>query len=330
MAIERHEAGNRSRKRAIRSVEEEIERLSRYRVVDRSVLKDIGLTDEQIRHRVDVGRLVPIHPGIYAIGPAPLDQAGRCRAAVLAGGRGSLLTGPAACRWWGILSDAAPPVDVITPTHRRDRPGVRFHRAAIARDEATIRRGIPVVCPARAILDLAVTAQGRPLERALNEIRVARLRQRPSLRELIDRYPGRRGIRAARDALERFEGGPTPTDSELEEMFLALIDRYGLPRPLTSRLVRTPAGVFRVDCIWPDRRVIVELDAWGTHSSRRSMVADRRRDRALRIAGWLPSRFIWEDFADEDRLVAEVSSLLGVPGPAPNLQPGGGDGHRGA
>jgi very-short-patch-repair endonuclease len=161
--------------------------------------------------------------------------------------------------------------------------------------------------------DLAAHVSGRPLERALNEARALRLPDRPSLHELIDRYPGRRGIRAAREALALFEAGPTPTRSELEERFLALSDRHGLPRPLMNRRVRTPAGTFRVDCIWPELRVIVELDAWSTHSSRMAMLTDRRRDRALRIAGWHPSRVYSDDFDDEERLLADLRALLVPP-----------------
>jgi len=291
-------------------MEQRIDGLSRYRVVVHSVLRDVGLSERQIRSRVQEGRLVRLHPGVYAVGPAPLEDAGRFRAAVLAGGDGALLCGPAACAWWRMIPAAAGPVDVITAAHRRNRDGARFHRSAYARDEATVRDGIPVVCPARALLDLAATVDGRPLERALNEARVLRLTGRPTLAELIERYPGRRGIRAAREALALFEGGMTPTRSVMEERLLALIDRHGLSRPQLNRPIRTEAGTFVVDCVWLDLKVIVELDAWGTHSSRRSMIEDRRRDRALRIAGWHPSRIIWEDFGDEGRLADEVKALL--------------------
>jgi very-short-patch-repair endonuclease len=69
--------------------------------------------------------------------------------------------------------------------------------------------------------------------------------------------------------------------------------------------------------------VVVELDGWAAHSSRAAMVADRRRDRALRIAGWQPSRISWDDLDDEPRLVADLRALLLAPG-APRT------GHRGA
>ena len=307
-----HGTGNISRKRANDSVERAIERLGRYRVVVRSVLHDLGLTDEQIRHRVRTGRLVSLFPGVYAVGPAPLDRAGRFRAAVLAGGRDALLAGRAACAWWGVIEGAPGIVDVVVTTHRRNRPGVRFRRAPIAPDERTVRDGIPTVCPARAILDLAATTAGRPLERALNEVRVLRLPTRPALAKLIERYPGRPGVRAAREALALFEAGPTPTKSWMEERLLAIVDRRRLPRPLTNRPIVTAAGAFVVDCVWPEQRVVIEIDAWGTHSSRRSMIEDRRRDRALTIAGWHPSRIIWEDFADEEHLGDEIEKLLGA------------------
>ena len=283
---------------------------SRYRVVPHSVLVGAGFTEKQIRGRVEEGRLVRLHPGVYAVGPEPVDDAGRFRAAVLAGGSGALLAGRAACAWWGVVGAAPETVDILAPAHRRNRPGVRFRRAAVEPDEATVHRGIPVVCPARAILDLAGETAGRELERALNEARVLRLPSRPSLGGLIRRYPGRRGTVAAREALALFEAGPTPTRSPGEERVLAVIDRHGLPRPLTNHPVATGDGTFLVDFAWPELRVALELDAWTTHSTPRQMAADRRRDRALRISGWHPSRIFFDDLEDAGRLAADIRLLL--------------------
>lgn len=282
---------------------------SRYRVVTRAVLLGAGLSEKQIQLRVHERRLVVVHPGVYAVGPEPLDDGGRFRAAVLASGESGLLAGRAACAWWGVIQ-GAPRIDVLVPIKRRARPGVRFSLAAVQPDEKTVRDGIPVVCPARAILDLAQEVNGRELERALNEARVLRLPDRPSLGELVDRYPGRRGIAAARRVLSLFEAGPTPTRSPPEERVLAVIDRHGLPRPLTNHPVATGDGTFLVDFAWPELRVALELDAWTTHSTPRQMAADRRRDRALRISGWHPSRIFVDDLEDAGRLAADIRLLL--------------------
>lgn len=312
MGNEWNEGSNSPGERRTRELEHAIEAAAKHRIVTGGELRGAGLSRDQILYRLRVARLCEVHRAVYAIGPAPLALTSRWMAAVRVGGDDALLTGRAGAALWGMLPWVGPRIDVVAPSRRRPRPHVRFHRAEVAEDERSVRNEIPVVCPARAILDLATVVGGRPLERALNEARVLRLPPRPTLAALIERYPGKPGIRAARGALELFTGGATPTRSELEERFLGLLDDSELPRPLLNRLVRTEAGVFRVDCIWPGRRVIVELDGYATHSSRRSMREDRRRDRALRIAGWDPSRVTWDDLADPIRLLAEIRALLGA------------------
>jgi len=101
-----------------------------------------------------------------------------------------------------------------------------------------------------------------------------------------------------------------PTNSELEERFIAFLDRHGLPRPLTNRRIATTIGTLRVDCLWPAERLVVELDAFGTHGSRPCMVKDRRRDRALGLAGWRHERLMDFDLDDEPALAREITALL--------------------
>jgi very-short-patch-repair endonuclease len=56
----------------------------------------------------------------------------------------------------------------------------------------------------------------------------------------------------------------------------------GLPRPH----VNTRVAGYEVDALWRDQRLIVELDAYGTHGSRRSFENDRIRDATLLEAGY--------------------------------------------
>jgi very-short-patch-repair endonuclease len=44
---------------------------------------------------------------------------------------------------------------------------------------------------------------------------------------------------------------------------------------------------FEVDALWPAQKVIVELDSWLYHRSRRSFVDDRRKAATLQLAGYL-------------------------------------------
>ena len=82
------------------------------------------------------------------------------------------------------------------------------------------------------------------------------------------------------------------------------------PRPLTNPPIETHIGTIDADCLWPAQRLAIEVDAPSTHGSRPAMVKDRRRDRALILAGWTPSRIMEEDLEDEVALAREISALL--------------------
>lgn len=63
---------------------------------------------------------------------------------------------------------------------------------------------------------------------------------------------------------------------------MQLCANAGLPKPqVNARL-----GAYEVDALWPEQRLIVELDAYRTHGSRRSFENDRIRDATLLAAGY--------------------------------------------
>ena len=45
-----------------------------------------------------------------------------------------------------------------------------------------------------------------------------------------------------------------------------------------------------VDLHWPDVKLIVEIDGYGTHDHRRAFETDRLRDQRLLVAGWRVAR----------------------------------------
>ena len=76
--------------------------------------------------------------------------------------------------------------------------------------------------------------------------------------------------------------GPAPwTQSELERAFLGLIREDGLPEPQTNVMV---AG-YLVDMWWPAERLVVELDGYQFHKSRKQFEEDRLKDVKLLLAG---------------------------------------------
>ena len=72
------------------------------------------------------------------------------------------------------------------------------------------------------------------------------------------------------------------TRSQLEQRFLAIIDRHGLPRPKVNTLIEG----YEVDFAWPEAKLIVETDGFAAHGTRKAFESDRLRDRRLGRVGF--------------------------------------------
>jgi very-short-patch-repair endonuclease len=221
-------------------------------------------------------------------------------AAVLACGRGAVLSHIAGGAHWQILRERGP-CDVTAPNARRSRPGIRVHEAQLPTDEVTVHEGIPITTVPRTLFDLAAVLPQRQLERAINEAEVLHLWDELSLDHLLYRYPRHKGNQAIRAALQQRRQGSTATRSALEEMFLALTDAAGIPRPEINAMVEG----FEVDAVWRDARLVVELDGRDTHGTVAAFERDRARDRALQVAGWRPVRITYRQMHDAPRAVID-------------------------
>ena len=76
------------------------------------------------------------------------------------------------------------------------------------------------------------------------------------------------------------------TKSELERSFRRLLIRHGIELPLRNE----PVGPWTVDCLWPERRVAVELDG-RQHERPHQADSDDDRDLWLRRHGYLTRRY---------------------------------------
>jgi len=279
-------------------------------VVARAQLTALGLSGREIDFRVALGRLHRVHRGVFAVGHKRLTREGRWMAAILAGGVEAALSHRAAGACLGILPAGDGPIDVTGGTQRRSRDGLRFHHSALPADEVTVRDGIRVTSVPRTLLDLAAILPRRRLQRALNEAEVLRLTDPLSLPDLLDRYPRRRGTASIRAVVAGATLGGKVTRSELERRFLFFLSDHGLPAPQTNVVV----DGFEVDCVWPAVRLVVELDGYAAHATRRSFEADRARDRALGAAGWRTVRVTERHLAGEpEQLAADLRRLVLAP-----------------
>jgi len=239
--------------------------------VTRQQLLELGVGPEAIRYRARTGRLLRVHAGIYAVGHLPTLPQDRAAGALLASGPHSVLSHGSAAALWGILREWRMPFEVTAPTVRR-RSGIRMHRGLLAHRDIRTCAGLRVTSPARTLLDVAPRLSEKALRRAVNDLRRSGRLRLPELEDVLCRFPRASGARALRPFVAETTGNPTR--SELEDSFLAFIERFGLPRPEINVWV---AGR-EVDAWFARERVIVELDGWEFHRDRASFEADRDRD----------------------------------------------------
>ena len=283
-------SGIESRVRAIAS--------SQFGVATRKQLILAGLGPAAIDYRVRKGGLRVVHAGVYAIGYERQDWISRAMAAVLACGRGAVLSHGSAAAVLEIRPYPRGPIEVSGP-RARIRPGIRHRRRRLPAQMTTLFNGLPVTTVPRTLLDLATVLDERALTRALNEARLRHGTRAAEIERLLaGTMKGQPGAaRLARIAV----GAQAPTRSVFEDAFLAFLARNQLPAPEVNRRI---AG-HEVDIVWRERRLVVELDGWRSHDTLDRFERDRARDADVVEAGYRVVRITWKRLterpADEAR-----------------------------
>lgn len=272
-------------------------------VVGRWQLLSAGVGRRAIDERMG-RRLYAIHRGVYAVGYLTARLESRWMAAVLAGGRDAVLSHRSAAQLWGIAPRSLRPSAITRPSYFRPQPRIHAHRGVILDDERAHIEGIPVTTAPRTVLDFAAEASRRQLERALNEMEVRGLTDRLSIPDLLERYPRRRGSAALRSLLDEGLESLGVTQNDFEELFVAVVDEYDLPRPRFNADISVEGRFYCADCVWSKERLILELDGRAVHGTRKAFEDDRERDRLLLVSGWRVMHVTWRQLRGEPRAIA--------------------------
>jgi very-short-patch-repair endonuclease len=270
--------------------------------ISASQLAAAGLSRDAIAHRVERGWLTRRHRGVYLVGPLTSSLT-EPFAALLACGPTAVLSHHTAAAVWGIRPPQRGPVDVTVRQDRR-RAGVRVHRAEVVGVE---RDGLRLTTPERTLLDIAPHLSPRDLSRAAEEATIRGLATLASLTSQVDGAGGHRGVAALRAILEEVTDDRRVTRSEAERRLKELVRTAGLPAPVTNAKV----AEFEVDALWPQHRLIVEVDGFAFHGTRQAFERDRRRDARLTALGLRVIRTTWRELTREpERLIAALAAAL--------------------
>jgi predicted transcriptional regulator of viral defense system len=193
---------------------------AQHGIVARRQLLELGMTPAAVRHRLQRGRLHPVHRGVYAVGRPELTQEARWMAAVLACGPDSVLSDESAAQLWGIRETRpGRRIEVTVPAGRCvRRPEISRHRRKLNANDMVVHDRIPVTTPVKTLVHLARLLGPRQLEAAINEADKLDRIDPEGLRKALERLSREPGVARLRGVLDRRTF--TPTDSELERRFL--------------------------------------------------------------------------------------------------------------
>jgi hypothetical protein len=243
-------------------------------------------------------RYVAVHKDVYMPRDAALTAMLRAKACWLRSRRRGILAGYSASALHGAKwIDPTLPAAIID-TNRHTVAGVQTWEERIDVDEIEVLADMRVTSPARTALDLARRLPLGVAVAAVDALTQATELKPADIELLVDRYSGRRGVRAARAALALVDGG---AQSPKETWLRLLLMRAGFPRPQTQIVVRNEWGWREayLDMGWDDIKVAVEYDGDQHRSDRRQYVKDIRRLEMLDRYGWLVVRVVAEDHPDD-------------------------------
>ena len=147
--------------------------------------------------------------------------------------------------------------------------------------------GIPLMTPARTLMDLARSLDDRDLRRAFLNAGRSGLLTRECLDACTLRGVSFEGHRRLMALVNLWSPGTGRIRSPLESEFLLLCGKYGIPAPRTNFRV----GGYEADCFWPGTKIVAELDSLTYHGDGFGFEDDRVKGNALSLKGYTVLRF---------------------------------------
>jgi len=269
-------------------------------LVARFQLLEAGVPPRTIDNAIAAHRLLVVHPAVYAVAGSPTSWLRTVLAATLNAGTRAAAAGRTASALWDVLPAANLPVEVLVPVATNPRgDGFVVHRTRRPFQIVTVH-GIAATSVARTLEDIARAVPLRLLEEAVDKALHRRL---VTLEEL-------RGVRGPVARLAASRSASVP-ESVLETRFLRILRDARLPFPVTQYEIRRGAVLIaRADFAYPAERVVIEIESYEFHSSRRAFDRGHWRVKELQAAGYLVVPFTATDLRRPKQVVSTVQRVL--------------------
>lgn len=262
----------------------------------------LGFSESWIRHRVEIGKLHRVFQGVYAVGRPDLTRHGLFVAAVLAYGEHAAVSHAHAAELLGVGPEASGPIEISLPGKAGSHPGIRRHQRKAL--QTTKRHRIRVTTVTQTLVDMASRLDRDGIEAMIGQADQRRLTNPEKLRKQLDRMPRQPGLGLLKRTLDR--RAFVMTHSETERRFVPLAFAAGFPKPLTQRYV----GTNRVDFIWPQLNLVVEVDGLTYHRTAAQQAKDIVRAHEAASRGLITHRFTHEHVRYEPDYVVRTLHVI--------------------
>ncbi len=292
----------------------------------RSDLLTAGWSDDELARRCRSGGLDRVRRGAYVpasderLRQAEARHALAARAATMQLPAGTVASHVSAAVLhglpvWGVPLDRVHVTRDGTSGGHRHRT-LHVHVTPLDGDEVVVVDGVPATTVARTLADLART---EPFERTV-AVADAALRRgmvaRVALDDAVERIARRHGVRPARRAIAFADGR---AESVGESRSRVLLERAGLPPPVLQwEVAGAGRRTGRSDFGWPALRTVGEFDGrikYGRllrpgQEPGDAVFAEKRREDAIRDAGFRVVRWVWADLDDFDDVAARLRAAF--------------------
>ena len=277
-------------------------------VFTREQAHEAGLSDRQLRWRIEHGRIDRLALHTFRIAGCPPSWRQRLTAACLAAGTGAAASHRTAAAIHGFDGFQPGVVEITVPQGRRDfrMDGVIVHSSAYwGVEDIVVVAGIPVSTPERTLCTLAAVCSDEQVESALDSAERDRTVDRRDLAEAHAdvRERGRNGVAAIGRILARRAELAGIPHSVLERRMLNLLERHGISLPACQVPVRRPDGKMAASISWRTATsgLGIEVDGNIAHATRGS-ASDNANALALRDIRLI--RFTYDQVVHEPEMVA--------------------------
>jgi len=300
-------------------------------LITRQRALELGMSVQQIDYLIARGTWLVVHPTVYRIAGAPIDDRQRLLAACLAVPGLAAASHRAAANNWDTGLGLGGHIEISTVRKFSARlRGVTVHWSTdLARHHCVVRNGLLVTNPPRTALDLGAVCSQQIVARFIDWAAARQLAGYGSMNSMLKELGrrGRWGSGVLRSVLE--ERGIDPP-GHLSAAVNRMFREYGVEGLEPEYEVRTASGLFlgRVDYADPPIKLALEFDDWESHSLPADVAYDHERQERIEDEGWTFRRFTTLDVRNRpwnvvNRIEAIRRSLLAAPLPTEVVRPTG-------